>query len=219
MQGFAMLFPIVVTLYVSYFVLEFFDTFFSPLYSYLFGFQVFGLGFLTSMLFIFATGVFASSWVGARLVALGEVIIRRVPLVTHIYGAAKQVSAAMNPEGEAANSFREFVIIRHPRLGEYAFGFITSQTCLQLPNNSNNNKSKNNSGGDMKEGININSQYYEDHELYAVYVPTNHIYVGDILLLDGSDIIKTNLSVREGIEMMVSVGLTLPGRLTGSYKK
>jgi uncharacterized membrane protein len=153
-------------------------------------------------------------------------------LVTHIYGAAKQVSAAMNPEGETANSFREFVIIRHPRLGEYAFGFITSQTCLQLPNNSsssssnnnknnnnNNNKSKNNSIGDMKEGTNINSEYYEDHELYAVYVPTNHIYVGDVLLLDGSDIIKTNLSVREGIEMMVSVGLTLPGRLTGSYKK
>lgn len=134
----------------------------------------------------------------------------------------------MNPEGETANSFREFVIIRHPRLGEYAFGFITSQTCLQLPH-INNKKSKNsNSGGDMnmnmKEGTTTattanSGGYYEDHELYAVYVPTNHIYVGDVLLLDGSDIIKTNLSVREGIEMMVSVGLTLPGRLTGSYKK
>jgi len=36
-------------------------------------------------------------------------------------------------------------------------------------------------------------------ELYSVYVPTNHIYVGDIFLLGKEDIIHTNLSVREGL--------------------
>jgi len=32
-----------------------------------------------------------------------------------------------------------------------------------------------------------------------VYVPTNHIYVGDVFLLGKQDIIKVNLSVREGL--------------------
>ena len=32
-----------------------------------------------------------------------------------------------------------------------------------------------------------------------MYVPTNHIYVGDIFLLTKEDIIRPNLSVREGL--------------------
>ncbi len=36
-------------------------------------------------------------------------------------------------------------------------------------------------------------------ELFSVYVPTNHIYVGDIFLLGREDVIHTNLSVREGL--------------------
>ena len=38
-----------------------------------------------------------------------------------------------------------------------------------------------------------------DSQLFSVYVPTNHIYVGDVFLLGKSDIIKVNLSVREGL--------------------
>lgn len=83
-----------------------FRQFFSPVYTYLFGFHVFGLGFITSMLFIFATGVFTSSWMGSALVKLSEYIIRKVPLVKHIYSAAKQVSAAVSPDNSATHSFR-----------------------------------------------------------------------------------------------------------------
>ena len=38
-----------------------------------------------------------------------------------------------------------------------------------------------------------------DVQLFSVYVPTNHIYVGDVFLLGKQDIIKVNLSVREGL--------------------
>ena len=36
-------------------------------------------------------------------------------------------------------------------------------------------------------------------ELLSVYVPTNHIYIGDIFLLQRADVIRTALSVREGL--------------------
>mmetsp|Transcript_2634 Transcript_2634/g.5344 ORF Transcript_2634/g.5344 Transcript_2634/m.5344 type:complete len:232 (+) Transcript_2634:1873-2568(+) len=187
MSGCAMLFPVVITVYVTWWFLQFFDNFFSPVYEYLLGFHVFGLGFLTSMLFIFGTGVFASSWIGSAFVGLGEYIIRKLPLIKHIYSAAKQVSAAVSPDHEAKNSFRECVLIRHPRVGEYAFGFITGQTNLRTD------------AGDV--------------QLYSVYVPTNHVYVGDIFLLEDKDIIRNNLSVREGIEIVVSVGMAIPQRI------
>ena len=143
-----MLFPVVVTGYVTWWFLEFFDNFFSPIYSYLFGFHVFGLGFITSMLFIFVTGVFTSSWIGGVFLGLGEYIIRKVPLVKHIYSAAKQVSGAVSPDNEAGHSFRECVLIKHPRIGVHALAFITGQTVLSTA-----------------EG---------DKELYVVFVPTNH---------------------------------------------
>ena len=43
----------------------------------LFGFNVFGLGFITSMGFIFLTGVFVSSWLGNSLLALASLIITK----------------------------------------------------------------------------------------------------------------------------------------------
>ena len=71
-----------------------------------------------------------SSWLGGLALQVGEWIIKKLPLVKHIYSAAKQVSAAVNPANESTASFRECVIIRHPRQGELAFGFITGQTIL-----------------------------------------------------------------------------------------
>ncbi|KAL4855169.1 Protein LIKE COV 2 [Chlorella vulgaris] len=188
MSGCAVLLPIVLTVYIMWWFLEFFDGFFSPLYDFLFGFHVFGLGFLTTMFFVFGVGVFTSTWLGSVTMGMGEYIIRRLPLVKHIYSAAKQVSAAVSPDNEQANSFRECVIIRHPRRdGEFAFAFITGQTVLQT-----------------EDG---------DETLYCCYIPTNHVYVGDIFLLPDRDIIRNNLSVREGLEIVVSVGMAVPPRI------
>lgn len=68
--------------------------FFHPIYSTN---ESSGLGFITSVTFIFVVGVFMSSWVGASVLSLGEWIIKRMPLVRHIYNASKQISAAISP--------------------------------------------------------------------------------------------------------------------------
>ena len=41
--------------------------------------------------------------------------------------------------------------------------------------------------------------YSGEEELCCVYVPTNHLYIGDIFLINTNDVIRPNLSVREGI--------------------
>ena len=56
-----------------------------------------GLGFITSISFIFVVGVFMSSWLGASVLSLGEWFIKRMPFVRHIYNASKQISAAISP--------------------------------------------------------------------------------------------------------------------------
>ena len=77
MSGFAILFPLVVTVYATLWLIRTFDELVSPIYEAAFGFEIFGLGFVTSMAFIFLTGLLGSSWVGKLFILAGEV--RRAP--------------------------------------------------------------------------------------------------------------------------------------------
>ncbi|CAI9777599.1 unnamed protein product [Fraxinus pennsylvanica] len=185
MTGCVVLFPVAVTFFVTWWFIQFVDGFFSPLYEQL-GIDIFGLGFVTSLLFVFLVGVFVSSWLGATVFWIGEWIIKRMPFVKHLYSASKQISSAVSPD-QNTTAFKEVAIIRHPRVGEYAFGFITSSVLLQTDNG--------------------------DEELCSVFVPTNHLYIGDILLVNSKDIIRPELSIREGIEIIVSGGMTMPQRI------
>ncbi|MBA0756824.1 hypothetical protein Gotri_019968 [Gossypium trilobum] len=49
-----------------------------------------------------------------------------------------------------------------------------------------------------------------EEELCCVFVPTNHLYIGDIFLINTKDVIRLNLSVREGIEIVISGGMSMP---------
>ncbi|KAL5662257.1 hypothetical protein ACJX0J_029382, partial [Zea mays] len=171
MTGCVVLFPIAVTFFLTWWFIQFVDGFFSPLYAKL-GFDMFGLGFFTSLVFILLVGIFVSSWVGSTVFWVGEWFIKKMPFVRHIYSASKQVSTAVSPD-QNTTAFKEVAIISHPRVGEYAFGFITSTMVLQTDKG--------------------------DEELCSVYVPTNHLYIGDIFLVNSTDIIRPNLSIREGI--------------------
>uniref|UniRef100_A0A1J3E2N2 Protein LIKE COV 2 n=2 Tax=Noccaea caerulescens TaxID=107243 RepID=A0A1J3E2N2_NOCCA len=182
MTGFVVLFPVAVTFLITWWFIQFVDGFFSPIYESL-GVDIFGLGFVTSVLFTFFIGIFASSWLGSTVFWLGEQFIRRMPFVRHLYSASKQISTAISPD-QNTTAFKEVAIIRHPRIGEYAFGFITSSVKLQTD--------------------------HGEEELCSVYVPTNHLYIGDVFLVSSEEIIRPNLSIREGIEIIVSVGMTMP---------
>ncbi|KAJ8499275.1 hypothetical protein OPV22_009827 [Ensete ventricosum] len=182
MTGCVILLPIAITFYTTWWFFSFVDGFFSPIYAHL-GINVFGLGFVTSITFIFLVGMFMSSWLGTSLLGLGEWFIKKMPLVCHIYSASKQISAAISPD-QSSRAFKEVVILRHPRIGEYAIGFITSTVILR------------GSSG--------------DEELSCVYVPTNNLYLGDIFFFNSMDVIRPNLTVREGIEIVLSGGMSIP---------
>ncbi|KAJ3675644.1 hypothetical protein LUZ60_004686 [Juncus effusus] len=132
MSGCVILFPIAITFYTTWWFISFFDGFFSPIYAHL-EIRVFGIGFVTSIIFIFLVGVFTSSWLGASLLGLGEWFIKKTPLVSSLYSASKQISAAISPD-QNSRAFKEVAILCHPRVGEYALGFITSTIILRTRN-------------------------------------------------------------------------------------
>lgn len=64
---------------------------------------------MTSITFIFLVGVFMSSWLGANLLSLGELIIKNMPFMSYIYTASKQISVAISP----GNSLDQSLIQLH----------------------------------------------------------------------------------------------------------
>ena len=88
---------------------------------------------------------------------------------------------------ERRSSFKAVVLVQHPREGGYAFGFVTSEVLLETA-----------------EG---------KHEMSTVFVPTNNLYLGDIVVVPKVDVISTGLTVEEGIRIILSAGTATPPRI------
>jgi uncharacterized membrane protein len=176
--------PVVLTAWVFWLFYVSVDDFMSPLYGQFLGRHVHGLGVLTAVLIIFLVGVFATNVVGRRILQWAERLILYIPLVRRVYPTVKDFVDAFSPNRRSG--FREFVIVEHPRDGAYSYGFLT---------------------GDVRvEGT-------KPEALVSIYVPTNHLYLGDVVLVPRDAVVSTGLSVEDGIRVVLSAGTAAPPRL------
>src|SRR4030095_16841734 len=74
--------------------------------------------------------------------------------------------------------------IEHPRQGEYAFGFVTSHVVVETP--------------------------HGKREMVTVFIPTNNLYLGDVVLVPRDDVLPTGLPVEEGVRIILSAGNDTP---------
>lgn len=78
---------------------------------------------LLLLFLIYLLGVIVKFVAGRRLLALGETILMKIPLVRTIYSAAKQVTTALTVQDNT--SFKSVVLVEFPRIGCYSIGFLT----------------------------------------------------------------------------------------------
>ncbi len=178
--------PAVITFLVIWWFFKFVDGLLEPLYYKILGYHVPGLGFISTIVLIFIVGIISTNVIGRKIIESFEHIILKIPVFKGIYTAVKQLVDAFSPENKS--SFKKVVIVEHPRSGSYAFGFLTKE-CV------------------------IKSKDQETH-LNAVYIPTNHLYFGDIVLIDDKSIIYTDIPVEEGIKIILSGGIATPSKIS-----
>jgi uncharacterized membrane protein len=183
--GFFVTVPAIATAWLLYLFWDAVDNFFSPGYERLFGRRIPGLGFLTAVVVILFMGTIATNVVGRRILARIEKLLQRLPIFRSIYPSIKQLLEAFSPEKR--NSFKAVVLAEHPRKGEYVFGFVTSEVLVEGP-----------------EG---------KREMVTVFVPTNNLYLGDVIMVPREDTLATGLTVEEGIRIILSAGTATPPRL------
>jgi uncharacterized membrane protein len=140
-----------------------------------------GLGILISFVALWGLGVIATNFFGSRLLKFGERILSRVPVVSNIYNAVKQIVVTMAHQKERA--FRDVCLLEYPRKGLYAIGFVTSDL-------------KGAPEKILKKGY------------VCVFVPTTpNPTSGFLLFVKSSDISILDMTPEEGAKMIISGGM------------
>jgi len=183
--GFFVTVPAIATAWLLYAFWDAIDDFFSPGYQHLFGRRIPGLGFLTGALLILFIGTIATNVVGRRIIARIERLLAHVPIFRSIYPSVKQLLESFSPEKRS--SFKSVVLAEHPRKGEFVFGFVTAEVLVDVDD--------------------------ATQQMVTVFVPTNNLYLGDVIMLSRDEVIATGLTVEEGIRIVLSAGTATPARL------
>ena len=181
--GLLVIIPIAVPVWVFWQLFSFVDRLLAPVFPETFPYSVPGLGLLVAVLLVLLVGIVATNVAGRRLLGWIDVLLFRIPIFRNVYSAVKQLLNAFSPDNQVA--FREFVILKSQEKGTYSFGFLTGTVSLQRATG-------------------------ETEPLVAVYVPTNHLYLGDIVLAKPEDVILTRLTVPQGIQIILSGGISTP---------
>jgi uncharacterized membrane protein len=145
-----------------------------------------GLGILITLLGILAVGAAATNMLGRRILTRGEEWLMRVPVFRTIYAPVRQLVAAFSPDNEYG--FKRVVLIDDPHRG-MVLGFLTKEFTV-----------------DRGRGM---------EALVAIYVPTNHLYLGDVALYPRTSVCFPDLTVEEGIRIFLTGGMSLPDRIRG----
>jgi uncharacterized membrane protein len=150
------------------------------------GVHIPGLGVILTLVIVVATGVFATNFLGARLVQLGHEVLHRIPVVNSIYSSVKQISDTLfSSSGQA---FRKALLVQWPREGMWTIAFLTGTP-----------------GGDVLRHL--------PGDYVSVYVPTTpNPTSGFFVMLARADVIELDMSVDAALKYVISMGVVAPGQ-------
>ena len=181
--GFFVTVPLVITVFTIVWIFRIVDGWTSPLYLRVLGRELPGLGLVTTAIGVLLVGVIATNVIGRRVLQRADGYLMKVPVFRTIYAPVKQLVVAFSPDNEFG--FKRVVLVQDGQ--RYALGFLTREFTV-----------------DRGRG---------PEPLVAVYVPTNHLYLGDIVICERERASFPDISVEEGLRIFLTGGMALPDRL------
>jgi uncharacterized membrane protein len=182
--GFFVTVPLVISVFAFVWIFTLIDGFVGPLYAGWFAREVPGLGIVTTALLVLLVGALATNVLGKRVLQRTEGYLLRVPVFRTIYSPVKQLVVAFSPENEYG--FKRVVLVEDGARG-FVLGFLTREFTV-----------------DRGAGA---------EPLLAVYVPTNHLYLGDVIICPRDRASFPDITVEQGVRIFLTGGVALPGRL------
>jgi uncharacterized membrane protein len=198
LTGFFVTVPVIVSVVALYWIFGIIDRFTAPLAEQVLGKEagptgraaIAGLGIVTTMLVVLAVGAIATNVIGRRVLNRAESWLMMIPVFRTIYAPVKQLVVAFSPDNEYG--FKRVVLIEDAAQ-RWVMGFLTKEFTV-----------------DRGRG---------PEALIAVYVPTNHLYIGDVLIFPRERAVFPDLDVEEGIRIFLTGGMSLPGDIASRLRE
>ena len=185
--GFFVTVPLVVSVTAFVWIFRAVDGFMGPLFATWWGQELPGLGLLITVLGLLVIGTLATNVFGKRVLEQVETYLLKIPVFRTIYAPVKQLTTALSPDNKYG--FKRVVLIEDPERG-YVLGFLTKEFIL-----------------DRGRG---------PESLLAVYVPTNHLYLGDVRIYDANLVEYPDIDVQQGVRIFLTGGTALDDELRAS---
>jgi uncharacterized membrane protein len=184
--GFVVAVPLIISVAALLWVFRLIDDLTGPVYDRLLGRHLPGLGVATTAAFVLLVGVVVSNVLGKRLLARVEGYLERIPVFKTVYSPVRQLLAAFSPDDEAG--FKRVVMVPDAS-GIVRLGFLTKEF-------------------EVAGGPGVGRQAFA-----AVFVPTNHIYLGDVFLYRREALQFPEISVEEGVRIFLTGGMAIGDRV------
>ncbi len=150
----------------------------------LLGMHIPGLGVLLVLLIVLITGMIVANIAGRKLIKLWDFLLSKIPFVSTLHSAVKQVMETLLSSG--SKSFRKVLLIEYPRKGVWTLAFQT---------------------GELEGEI----QDKTGKQVVTVFVPTTpNPTSGFVILVPKDEIIELDMSVEEGLKLIMSLGVVTP---------
>ncbi len=189
LTGLLVLAPTVVTGWLVYKIFITIDNIIEPFQRKFPLIDVPGIGFVVVLLLILITGFLASNLIGRRVIAVGERMLRRLPIIRRIYSASKELSEVFLADKKTA--FQRVVLIRYPHHDSFAIAFVTNEKV-----------------GPVSEKV--------GQELINVFIPTTpNPTSGFMLMIPIRETFPLPINVEEAMKIVISGGAFAPPLLTG----
>ncbi len=184
--GLIVLVPIVATWQLTVWLFNVLDRQLRGLVARAIGHEIPGAGLVLALVIVLFVGLLAANYVGRRVIGFGETIMKRTPIVRSIYVTMKQITDAFVRQEKTA--FKQVALIEYPRKGIYCLAFVTSAAPPELAERTAS-------------------------DLVGVFVPTTpNPTSGFLLYLPREEVTVLDLSVEDGLKLVISGGVFVPPR-------
>jgi uncharacterized membrane protein len=190
LRGLGVLIPLWLTYWFFEALLNAVDGILRPHLEDWIGHRVPGLGVLSVLGVIMLVGLLTRNLLGRLFLAWFENLLKSIPVVRSVYSAIKDLVTAF-AGGSQGKTFRQVIMTEYPRKGLYCIGFVTNEMKCRLPD------------GTTTEFLNI-------------YIPNPpNPTSGMLVLVPKHEAIKLDLSIEEGLKLVLSGGIVVPDLLSG----
>ena len=142
------------------------------------------VGLLAGILALTILGFLSNYVLGKFFISTTEKVLDKVPFLSTVYRSVKQIVETFGKDNRAV--FREVVLVEYPRKDCWVLGFVTAEGSIET-------ESK------IKKKIT------------NVFVPTTpNPTSGFLLLVPQEDVIALDISVGDGMKMLISGGAVIP---------